>query len=175
MIDSDGYRPNVGIILCNQDRQVFWGRRAGQDSWQFPQGGIRRNEAPVQAMYRELHEETGLRAEHVQLIGCTEGWLRYKLPSSLVRRHSRPVCIGQKQKWFLLRLVGSESAFSLDSNPRPEFDDWRWVEYWLPVREVVYFKRQVYQSALDQLAPLLFGVSGREALVMSIGAESPDA
>ncbi|MDY0049611.1 MAG: RNA pyrophosphohydrolase [Halothiobacillaceae bacterium] len=175
MIDSDGYRPNVGIILCNQDRQVFWGRRAGQDSWQFPQGGIRRNEAPVQAMYRELHEETGLRAEHVQLIGCTEGWLRYKLPSSLVRRHSRPVCIGQKQKWFLLRLVGSESAFSLDSNPRPEFDDWRWVEYWLPMREVVYFKRQVYQSALDQLAPLLFGASGREALVMSIGAESPDA
>ncbi|MDD3609529.1 MAG: RNA pyrophosphohydrolase [Halothiobacillaceae bacterium] len=175
MIDSDGYRPNVGIILCNQDRQVFWGRRAGQDSWQFPQGGIRRNEAPVQAMYRELHEETGLRAEHVQLIGCTEGWLRYKLPSSLVRRHSRPVCIGQKQKWFLLRLVGSESAFSLDSNPRPEFDDWRWVEYWLPMREVVYFKRQVYQSALDQLAPLLFGASGREALVMSIDAESPDA
>jgi putative (di)nucleoside polyphosphate hydrolase len=175
VIDSDGYRPNVGIILCNQDRQVFWGRRAGQDSWQFPQGGIRRNEAPVQAMYRELHEETGLRAEHVQLIGCTEGWLRYKLPSSLVRRHSRPVCIGQKQKWFLLRLVGSESAFSLDSNPRPEFDDWRWVEYWLPMREVVYFKRQVYQSALDQLAPLLFGASGREALVMSIGAESPDA
>ena len=156
MIDSEGYRPNVGIILCNADGRLFWAKRIGQHSWQFPQGGIRRDESPEQAMFRELAEEVGLRPEHVQVIGCTRGWLRYRLPKRLIRRGNQPTCIGQKQVWFLLRMLGGEEAVCLDSSERPEFDHWQWVDYWYPLRAVVPFKRHVYWRALCELAPLLF-------------------
>jgi len=156
VIDRDGFRPNVGIILCNDVGQVFWGRRAGHDSWQFPQGGINRNEHPREAMFRELYEEIGLKPDDVEIIGWTRGWLRYRLPRTMVRRQSRPVCIGQKQKWFLLRMKASEDAFDFNQAAQPEFDDWQWKEYWSVLSEVVYFKRSVYRSALCQLAPLLF-------------------
>ena len=155
MIDSDGFRPNVGIIVTNQENQVLWARRIRQNAWQFPQGGIRRNEAPEQAMYRELGEEIGLRPEHVQIIGYTRGWLRYRLPERMLRRNCSPLCIGQKQKWYLLRLVGRESAVRLDLGEKPEFDQWCWVDYWRPIQDVVFFKQQVYQHALEELAPLL--------------------
>ena len=154
MIDSDGFRPNVGIILSDGGRRVFWARRAGHDGWQFPQGGIRPEESAEEAMYRELFEETGLRAEHVDVLGRTRGWLRYRLPRHLIRRRSQPVCIGQKQVWFLLRLTGSERDFQLGHSDRPEFDTWRWVDYWQPVDEVIFFKRRVYERALRELAPL---------------------
>lgn len=156
VIDRDGYRPNVGIILSSRESRVFWGRRIGQNAWQFPQGGIRAGEDPEQAMYRELYEETGLLPQHVELVGCTRGWLRYQLPKRLIRRGSEPVCIGQKQRWFMLRLVGEDEDVHLDSTDSPEFDHWRWVTYWYPVRAVVPFKRSVYQKALRELAPLLF-------------------
>lgn len=156
MIDSEGYRANVGIILSNDARRLFWAKRIGQRSWQFPQGGIRWDETPEEAMFRELTEEIGLRPCHVEIIGCTKGWLRYRLPKRLIRHHSRPLCIGQKQVWFLLRMVGSESDVRLDLSQRPEFDHWRWVDYWYPLKAVVPFKRQVYLRALRELAPLLF-------------------
>ncbi len=107
-------------------------------------------------MFRELAEEVGLRPEHVDVMGCTKGWLRYRLPPRFVRRQSRPICIGQKQVWFLLRMVGSENDVKLDLTDRPEFDHWRWVDYWYPLRAVVPFKRYVYLRALRELAPLLF-------------------
>lgn len=157
VIDSDGYRPNVGIILSNPQGQVFWARRVGQDAWQFPQGGIRHHETPGQAMYRELFEETGLRPEHVEILGQTQHWLRYRLPKHMVRKNTRPVCIGQKQIWFVLRLTGCEADFKLDTMDKPEFDSWRWVDYWRPVHEVVFFKRNVYEKALRELEPVLFG------------------
>jgi len=156
VIDSQGYRANVGIILCNREGRLLWARRLGQDSWQFPQGGIKHNESPEQALYRELHEEIGLKPQHVEIIGCTQGWLRYRLPKRFIRFHSKPVCIGQKQRWFLLRVRCSENDFCLDSCDKPEFDSWRWVKYWQPVREVIYFKRKVYERALEELGPLLF-------------------
>lgn len=156
VIDSEGYRPNVGIVLSNREGRLFWGRRIGQNAWQFPQGGIRKCESPEQALYRELEEEVGLQPEHVEIIGVTKGWLRYRLPANLVRRYCTPLCIGQKQVWFLLRLVGSEHHVRLDGSEQPEFDSWRWVDYWYPLREVVSFKRNVYRKALRQLEPLLF-------------------
>ncbi len=155
MIDSDGFRPNVGIIVTNGENRVLWARRIRQDAWQFPQGGIRHNETPQQAMYRELAEEIGLLPEHVEIMGYTRGWLRYRLPERMLRRNSTPLCIGQKQKWFLLRLVGEESAVCLDRGEKPEFDRWCWVDYWHPIQDVVFFKRQVYRNALRELAPLL--------------------
>lgn len=155
MIDEEGYRLNVGIILCNDAGRVFWARRIGMNSWQFPQGGIRCNEDPDAAMFRELHEEVGLRREHVQVIGRTRGWLRYHLPERYIRRESQPLCIGQKQLWYLLRLVSQEEEICFDCSDRPEFDAWCWVDYWHPLREVVYFKREVYRQALSELGELL--------------------
>ncbi|MGY0216981.1 RNA pyrophosphohydrolase [Endozoicomonadaceae bacterium StTr2] len=155
MIDADGFRPNVGIILTNDQGQVLWARRIGQDSWQFPQGGINDGETPEEAMYRELHEEIGLEPEDVTILSCTRGWLRYRLPRRLIRRNQSPVCVGQKQKWFLLRLTSEDERISVDHSSSPEFDGWRWVSYWFPLGQVVPFKRDVYRRALKELAPRL--------------------
>ena len=155
MIDSDGYRPNVGIVLSNTHGKVLWARRIGQNAWQFPQGGIKVDESPEEALFRELGEELGLNPEHVEIMGSTRGWLRYQLPKRYMRRNSSPLCIGQKQVWFLLRLVGEESSVRLDACDEPEFDHWRWVDYWDPIDQVVFFKRAVYRRALKELAPLL--------------------
>lgn len=156
MIDKDGFRANVGIILCNQDNQVLWAQRARHDSWQFPQGGIKSDETPEQAVYRELMEEVGLEQQHVEMIGKTDGWLRYRLPKRYLRYGNKPLCIGQKQRWYLLRFIGKEEDVKLDQYEKPEFDDWRWVDYWTPTKEIVFFKRRVYEKALHELAPLLF-------------------
>ena len=151
MIDSKGYRENVGIILSNPHGQVFFAKRCGQDAWQFPQGGIDENESPVEAMYRELEEETGLLKSHVEVIGQTDDWLRYSIPRHLQRKRSKPLCIGQKQIWFCLKLIGDEADVNLESGSKPEFDRWRWVNYWEPLEEIVFFKRKVYKQALTEL------------------------
>ena len=164
MIDPDGYRPNVGIVLMRADGQVFWARRVRRDGWQFPQGGMRSDETPAEAMYRELHEETGLLPAHVAVLGTTPGWLRYRLPPRAIRRNDRLVCIGQKQVWFLLRFTGEESDLKLDLTPKPEFDHWRWVDFWYPMDNVVTFKRGVYASALRHLAPFARQVAGSQAI-----------
>jgi len=156
VIDRQGYRPNVGIMLCNAVGKLFWARRAGEDAWQFPQGGIQANETPEQALYRELAEEIGLQPKHVQVIGRTSRWLRYRIPRRFVRRTPKqPTCIGQKQVWFMLRLIGDENAVCLDNTDAPEFDEWRWIEYWESVDQVIPFKRTVYSKALQELIPLI--------------------
>ena len=142
------------------DGRVLIGQRSDyRESWQFPQGGIRAEETPEQAMFRELEEEIGLQSQHVDVLGSTRGWLRYRLPERFIRRHQEPVCVGQKQVWFMLRLIGEERFVRLDLSDKPEFDNWRWVDYWHPLREVVPFKRTVYKKALNELAPLLFANS----------------
>lgn len=153
MIDEAGYRPNVGIILCNDAGQVLWAKRIGQDAWQFPQGGINTGEKPEDAMYRELAEEIGLGREDVSILACTRGWLRYRLPKRMVRHKNRPLCVGQKQKWFLLKLESADSRVNVRATHKPEFDDWAWVNYWYPLNQVVSFKRDVYRRAMSELAP----------------------
>lgn len=155
MIDPDGFRPNVGIILANDFGQVLWARRINQDAWQFPQGGINDHEHPEQALFRELHEEVGLEPQDVRIIACTRGWLHYRLPQRLVRTRTQPLCIGQKQKWFLLHLTADDHKVRMDLSGTPEFDQWRWVSYWYPLGQVVPFKREVYRRALKELAPRL--------------------
>ena len=155
MVDKDGYRPNIGVILCNERLQVLWARRCGRDAWQFPQGGIKPHETPEQALYRELWEEVGLGASDVELIGRTREWLRYEIPKRFLRQSRDRSFRGQKQIWFLLRLKAEEEKVRLNMSPKPEFDSWRWVEYWTPLEQIIDFKREVYRRALSELEPLL--------------------
>lgn len=155
MLDRDGYRPNVGIILCNNRNEVFWGKRVREHAWQFPQGGIKAGETPEEAMYRELMEEIGLSPCHVKILGRTRDWLRYDVPQHWVKREWRGNYRGQKQIWFLLKMVGRDSDVSLRTSTRPEFDAWRWHEYWVPLDSVIEFKRDVYQKALTELSRFL--------------------
>lgn len=157
-IDAEGYRANVGIVLMRDNGEVFLGQRTGGRGWQFPQGGIRQGEPVEDALYRELHEEIGLTSAHVTVAASTSDWIRYRLPKRYVRRGRGPMCIGQKQRWFLLRLSVPESELKFDfaHTAEPEFDGWRWSNYWEPVREVIYFKRPVYVKMLAELAPRAF-------------------
>ena len=156
-IDEEGYRANVGIVLMRADGRVFLGGRPGGRGWQFPQGGIGREESLDQALYRELKEEIGLAPSDVRCLGVTADWLKYRLPKQYVRRHGAPRCIGQKQRWVLLRFLASDDTLRFDATSEPpEFDEWRWADYWDPVREVIFFKRDVYRRALHELGRIAF-------------------
>ncbi len=154
MIDSEGFRQNVGIIIYNQEGQLLWARRIGQNSWQFPQGGINKGETPEAAMYRELREELGLSREDVTFVLSSKIWLKYRLPGRMIHWDEKPVCVGQRQKWFLLRLnPGAETKITFHKSDAPaEFDSWRWVTIWYPIRQVVSFKRDVYRKILKEFS-----------------------
>ena len=154
MIDSEGYRSNVGIVLLNRNNEVLWGRRKGEDSWQFPQGGIARSEDPENAMLRELNEELGLLPEHIEIIGKTSSWLYYDVPG-VYNRGNNNFYRGQKQIWFLLKFLGKDHHINVKFYKEQEFDGWRWVDYWLPIEQVVSFKQGVYTKALNELSKYL--------------------
>lgn len=158
MLDREGYRPNVGIILLNRDNKVFWGKRIREHSWQFPQGGIKPGESPETAMYRELLEEIGLLPQHVKILGRTRDWWRYNVPQHWMKREFRGSYRGQKQIWFLLRLIGQDSDICLRASNQPEFDGWRWHEYWATIDEVIEFKQYVYEGALTELSRFVVGL-----------------
>lgn len=181
MLDREGYRPNVGIILANQRNEVFWGKRIHQHAWQFPQGGIKHGETPAEAMYRELEEEIGLQRWHVRVLGRTREWLRYDVPDRWMRHGrdagpatgpgARGAYRGQKQIWFLLRMVGRDCDVRLRASSHPEFDAWRWHDYWAPLDAVIDFKREVYRQALLELQRYLH--ADRKALRARRGAGEP--
>ena len=154
MIDEHGYRSNVAMVLANKEGRVLWAKRVGQEAWQFPQGGMRSSESPEEALYRELREEIGLIPKQVQIVGTTKGWLRYKLPKRLLR-DNKSLFIGQKQKWFLLKMLADDHAVSFQQSETPEFDRWQWVSYWYPLSKIISFKQDVYRRALKELAPYL--------------------
>ena len=141
------------MVIQNGRGQVLWARRVGgRDAWQFPQGGIQPGETEERALYRELGEEVGLGRDAVKILACTEDWLRYRVPPAFRRQHSG--FVGQKQRWYLLRLLASDDTVQLHGK-NAEFDDWRWVSYWYPLAKIVDFKRTVYRLALAELAPAL--------------------
>ncbi|MHA7835564.1 MAG: RNA pyrophosphohydrolase [Algiphilus sp.] len=167
MIDADGYRLNVGIVVANARRELLMGKRVRRNAWQFPQGGIDPGEGPQDALWRELYEELGFERDQLEVIGCTRGWLHYRLPQRFLRAGT-PQCIGQKQKWFLLRLLDPNAMPRFDRGPRPEFDAFRWVGLTQAVRDVVGFKREVYRCALNEFAPML-GIDERPPRRLSGG------
>jgi len=156
VIDKDGFRSNVGIIVANDEGRLLWARRVGQTSWQFPQGGVDQGESSEQALFRELKEEVGLKEQDVEVVASTKEWLKYVLPKKYQRNKNYPLCIGQKQKWYLLRLLTEESNIDLENGHHTvEFDHWRWVSYWYPLSNVIDFKKEVYRNALKELSPHL--------------------
>lgn len=150
MIDEAGFRRGVGIVLANRYGRLFWAKRIGQDAWQFPQGGLNDDESPDEALYRELWEEIGLLPEDVEIIAESKHWLSYRIPKHLLRHHRQPLCIGQRQKWFLLRLLASDQKIRLDASDTPEFDSWQWVPYWQPKYGVIRFKQTIYHKFLTE-------------------------
>ena len=112
-------------------------------------------ESAIEAMVRELREEIGLERADIEILGMTKRWLKYKLPKQYLRHGTIPLVIGQKQKWFLLRLVASEQKIRLDLSDSPEFDSWRWIDFQEPANQVIFFKKQVYVEALNELESLL--------------------
>lgn len=154
IVDSEGFRLNVGTVIIGGTGKVFFAQRRYQDAWQFPQGGMRKNETPLAAMYRELSEEVGLQSADVKLLAESANWYPYLLPKKYLRPHIKPMVIGQKQKWFLLKLVAPDSKINLDNVSEPEFRDWQWVDYWYPVKQVIYFKQDLYQHVLTEFASI---------------------
>lgn len=157
MLDENGYRPNVGMVIFNSRSQVLWARRARQNTWQFPQGGIKDGESEEEAMYRELYEEIGLKADDVYIVQTSRNFYRYRVPQKH-RNYPRGIegYQGQKQRWFLLALVDEanlEAAVQFNSSRHPEFDRCQWVSYWYPIRHVISFKRDVYRKILVEFAP----------------------
>ena len=150
-----GYRVNVGMVIVNNQNRLFWGcRDLSRKAWQFPQGGVLRGESLREALYREMAEEVGLSRGDVQCLAKTRDWYKYDIPPAYQRADRAP-CIGQMQKWFLLRLQAHESAINLIATETPEFETWRWVDYWEPVQQVAPFKRDIYKGVLTEFAPIL--------------------
>ena len=150
-IKEKGYRLNVGIIVANSDGKLLYCKRKNSDNWQFPQGGIDRNEDPFLAALRELYEEVGIQKDKVNLIKESENWYKYDLP----RKYKKNNFLwndfkGQKQKWFLFKLI-EEVMIDLNNENNPEFDEFDWVDYWKPLDEIVEFKREIYTKVLSEL------------------------
>lgn len=156
LLDDQGYRFNVGIVVVNDDGLLLWARRKNQKSaWQFPQGGIKQGESPKQAMFRELREELGLLPEHVEIIYELPDWYFYQLPRKFQRLHQKPLCVGQKQRWFFLRMLSDDDQVNLLQSPEPEFCEWKWVEPHLPPKQVIDFKSKVYSDILREFGRFL--------------------
>jgi putative (di)nucleoside polyphosphate hydrolase len=155
LVDSQGYRPNVGMVICNRQKQLFWAKRSGMTAWQFPQGGIHPGEDLDEAMYRELYEEVGLHPDDVVILGQTEEWVKYLFGSEKTTSRGETY-VGQKQIWFLLQLISPDDYINIAATEHQEFDAWKWVDFWYPVEHIVEFKREIYQDTLTQFAPILF-------------------
>jgi putative (di)nucleoside polyphosphate hydrolase len=143
------YRPNVGAVLFDRRGRVFVARRAdlpnaegAPGGWQLPQGGIDPDEDPRGAVLRELAEEIG--TGHAEIIGEHPDWLTYDLPAELLGKALGGRYRGQRQRWFALRFLGSDSDIRLDADPHPEFDAWRWAELAELPLLAPPFKRRIY-------------------------------
>ncbi|MGL4729343.1 MAG: RNA pyrophosphohydrolase [Bosea sp. (in: a-proteobacteria)] len=158
----EGYRPCVGVALFNAQGEVFIGRRANKNlkehvapghEWQMPQGGIDKGEAPREAVFRELLEETNVRS--ATLLMEAPGWLTYDLPLDVARESWKGKWRGQAQKWFALRFEGSDSEINV-ANPggghKAEFDAWKWVPLGQTPALIIPFKRPVYESVASVFA-----------------------
>ena len=153
--NSEGYRPNVAMVVINSTNKVLICRRKNTRTWQFPQGGIDNGEDIKKAMYRELSEEVGLSKDDVSLVGESEGTITYDIPKTIRSKVLGGKFKGQEQKWFLLKLYKDNCEIKLDNEAFPEFDKYEWVSFWQPLNRIVDFKREAYRKALSELRFLI--------------------
>lgn len=157
MTDSLPYRPNVGIMLANLNGLIFVGQRLDNpdsDAWQMPQGGIDKGEGEEQAAFRELEEETGVRAEHVSLIARSKEDYLYDLPEELIGKLWKGKWRGQRQTWFLMRFIGQDDDINI-ATKHPEFSAWKWVKPEELPGLIVPFKKRIYEGLVREFGNLV--------------------
>ena len=148
MINLLPYRLGVGLVIINDQLEFFTGRRLDNTkAWQMPQGGIDNNEIPLEAAYREMYEETGIRKSKVTLLKQTKTWYRYDLPQEIQNKFWGGKFRGQSQKWFLFKFIGTEFDINIETKDQ-EFSDWKWSKKTEMLDSIVPFKRSLYQSVL---------------------------
>ncbi len=150
------YRPCVGVTLVNDAGLIFAGQRIDTPgpAWQMPQGGVDPGESPQDAALRELEEETGVRPDLVEVLDATPDWLHYDLPEDLAGRIWGGGYRGQKQRWFLMRFLGTDDQIAIDT-AHPEFAQWRWIDADALLAAIVPFKRGIYDQVLRRFRPYL--------------------
>jgi len=154
LLEQKEYRPNVAVIIVNLSGKVLWCQRKQHDGWQFPQGGIDKGETPVEAALRETKEEVGLDEHDIEIVYESQQWFRYKVPKEKRTGYfTKKIFFGQKQKWFLARLLSDENKIDLNAYRPIEFDKWVWANYWHPINAVVSFKKETYRQALLSILP----------------------
>ena len=156
--DLSLYRPCVGVMLVNAEGHAFVGKRIDNkegDFWQMPQGGVDPGEDCDKAVLRELWEETGARAEHVEVVTRLPEELFYELPADLKGKLWGGKYLGQRQTWYLARFLGSDSDIDLDAHDPPEFCEWKWLEPRLLPELIVPFKREVYAAIVEAFRDLI--------------------
>ncbi|MEZ6024283.1 MAG: RNA pyrophosphohydrolase [Hyphomonadaceae bacterium] len=160
--DPAKYRPNVGLALFQRDGLVFLGKRYRQEGpyqWQMPQGGMDPGETALEAAYREMEEEIGVRAQHVDLLEETADWLYYEFPTNVrAKMKQRGRYLGQRQKWFAFRFKGRDADIRLDAHS-PEFEDWRWSALETAPGLVIPFKRETYEEVVRRFTKYTMGAS----------------
>ena len=149
-----GWRLGVGICLINEKKKIFLGERIdNKGAWQMPQGGvdIKNNETLLAAAKRELYEETGV--SNVNFLLESKNWHYYHLPNYIKKKLWSARFIGQKQKWFAFSLI-NEEEINLKANPKPEFSSWKWVYPEEIIKEIVSFKKEIYENVLQDFNSL---------------------
>ena len=150
------YRSGVGILLVNQNKKIFVGKRIDNqsDSWQMPQGGIDVGEDEDVAMFRELQEETGISSQFVKIIKKSDNYFYYDLPYKLQKKFWGGKYLGQRQRWYLLEFLGDDLNINITTQ-EPEFSEWKWVEKVDLLNLIVSFKRELYQQIISEFTDFL--------------------
>lgn len=150
--DDENYRPNVGIMLVNNTGLIFSGQRIDNPAWQMPQGGVDPGESEIDAAVRELEEETGVKPDKIEILSVTKNWYYYDLPTKLAAQLWRGRYKGQKQRWFLVSFLGSDTDVNIHTK-MPEFTQWKWSTETELISSIVPFKLEVYRSVFDEFRP----------------------
>ena len=147
-------RTGIGIAVLNSENKVFVGKRKDNpfDKWQMPQGGVDSNEPLLQAMKRELLEETSIK--NIEVLKEFNQWLEYELPENLIGKIWKGKYRGQKQKWFVVKFLGNDSEININTK-NAEFMEWKWIDIDLLPDLIVLFKKHVYEKVLVELKKIV--------------------